>query len=395
MAYNVLSMDGGPSAPIWLDNLLALESWEPGFLAQADHVVGSSAGAMAAAYLAMYLPADPTTQQSTQCLQDCRAFVSDCFLALQPTSDDAYAQFLRGKTALCSAEPLRKVLDDTLGADTTLGDLPRPFSCQGGRMAAPWGPQVLSNVNEEHADTHLVSAILRSSAGPMCLPIHEIHVDGFVYTNNPSMAGLTRLIADGAATVDEVVLLGVGGDDGSSKLSNIFLPDNTLHFDGDMPLALKKLQDALDGGGRQAMADDYGALSSGIAHFAEHAEKMGLKLTYDVQDGANPDWGWLAWLAYLPNPVYLLQVVFSSSGRGVSQQAHELLGDRAFRLAPMGLMTSNVGFLLIALRLAQTVLDSGGRTAALWQNPVSNQALAFQPDIAATKRWLKRQWMVG
>ena len=394
MAYHVLSMDGGPSAPIWLNNLLALERWEPGFLAQVDHFVGSSAGSMAAAYLAMFLPSNPTTEQSTQCLQDCLAFVSDCFVALQPTSDEAYVQFLLGKTALCSAEPLRKVLEDTLGADTTLGDLPRPFSCQGGRMAAPWGPQVLSNVNDEHVDTNLVSAVLRSSAGPMCLPIHEIHVDGFVYTNNPTMSGLTRLIADGAASLDEVVLLGVGGDDGSSKLSNIFLPDNSLRFDSDMPDRVRKLHDALDDRGRRSMGDDYDALSAGIAHFAEHAKKLGLKLTYDVQDGANPDWGWLAWLAYLPNPVYLLQVFFSSAGRGVSQQAHELLGERAFRLAPMGLMTSNVGFLLIALQLAQTVIDSGERTASLWQNPASNKGLAFQPSIATTKRWLREQWMV-
>ena len=395
MAYHVLSMDGGPSAPIWLNNLLVLEGWQPGFLAKVEHFVGSSAGSMAGAYLAKFLPADPTTEQSTQCLQDCLDFVKQCFLALQPTSDGAYLEFLGGKTALCSAEPLRRVLADTLGADTTLGDLPRPFSCQGGRMDEPWGPQVLSNVNDQHVDTNLVSAILRSSAGPMCLPIHEIHVDGFVYTNNPAMSGLTRLIADGAATVDEVVMLSVGGDDGSSKLSNIFLPDNSLRFDSDMPQPLRVLHEALDDDHAPLMGTDYEAISQGVSHFRDNAHKLGLKLSYDVQDGSNPDWGWLAWLAYLPNPVYLLQVFFSSAGRGVSQQAHELLGDRAFRLAPMGLMTSNVGFLLIALRLAQTVIDSGERTSWLWRHAATNATLGFQPGVRATKTWLQRQWMTA
>ncbi len=103
-------------------------------------------------------------------------------------------------------------------------------------------------------------------------------------------------------------------------------------------------------------------------------------------------WGW-AWLLYLLNPVFFLQVLLNNQGLTAARQAKCLLGGQALRLAPMAILDSNQLFLLFFFFGPNGLLRaSADATASLWENPFTSVAFDFQPNSIDTFEWLERHW---
>ena len=115
--------------------------------------------------------------------------------------------------------------------------------------------------------------------------------------------------------------------------------------------------------------------------------------TPQTDDTTDP-WGWIQWLAWLTNPVWLLQAMMTNQGLGVHGVNQDLLAkDATWRIAPMGLMTSNDVFVLLFLRL-QGVVEAGSEVCAdLWSWWLSNVLLEFDPNLWATHWWIKHNWL--
>ncbi len=108
------------------------------------------------------------------------------------------------------------------------------------------------------------------------------------------------------------------------------------------------------------------------------------------------NWGWRAWLAYLFNPVYAMQVFLNSQGRGTHEVVRRLLEPGcSLRVAPVAMVPTNV--ILLAMILAQPDLakEAGQRTAALWSNPLTNALLDFETSTADVRAFMAGWGDVG
>jgi hypothetical protein len=110
---------------------------------------------------------------------------------------------------------------------------------------------------------------------------------------------------------------------------------------------------------------------------------------------AEQPWGWPPWMVFPLNFIYLLQVMINSQGRGVGDQCRSLLGDRALRLGPVSLLPTNEAAMLLLLGLDEVAIAFGELTALLWR--VTRPAdlvrwLGFQPDFTASLSWVESAW---
>lgn len=152
-----------------------------------DLVVGTSGGAVHGALLA----ADPTPGVSARMAQFWREAGNRG--VARPDPRGALSSLRRGRFALGSAEPLRRLLAEFLGEDSTFEDLPVPLhTCAASieRAAAryfEYGP--------------LIPAVLASCATPGLFPPYRIgdeyYVDGGVVESTP----VSRALSLGAQTV--------------------------------------------------------------------------------------------------------------------------------------------------------------------------------------------------
>ncbi|MSP61040.1 MAG: hypothetical protein EXR72_11985 [Myxococcales bacterium] len=442
-SYRILSLDGGAGAITYINCLVDLERRSPGFVAATDLFVGSSAGSFLAIYLACNVAlVDAGRISGVELLEACRSFLTAAARAMVPASPQAYVDMVLGKGPLSNYDKTQALMQEeaNYGPTTTLGDLPpgRRVVVPAGRAGAPWGPRTYDSADPADAGERLYDVALRSGSFPIVFPIRDGQVDGAVNTNNPAMIGLVRALAGrgkvAAVPHEEIVLINLGADDGSSNLSNLFMPEQP-EPPRDLPAppgppVLPEVEDALKAlGPVQRAAGERLRLLLTELHDGDRsllnptiragldgtigALGVGLELAVRQLRGGPPpallpspppstpassEWGWLPWFAFPMNLLYLLQVMLNSEGRGVAQQCHELLGDRAFRLAPVGLVPSNVGFLIDLLGMVDLLVGLGALTAKQWavEEPEWVRALYnFQPCAAESHAWIAERWMKG
>ncbi len=385
--YRILSIDGGPAAPVQVRMLRKLEEAYPGFLASTHQFGGTSDGALVALFLASRLPADNEAAKriSLDVLDDAIAFSNSTIRALQPTTY-SMLRFLSGMGALIDPEPFRRVLVAAFG-DMKLSEIERDchVSCYSidmlrGSLAMKLGTYCPSSWT-------IVDALMATSALPMYMPPHKIdmhqYVDGALKSNDCSF--------------DAVVA--------------------TLHYCRTMVKALKRMS-------RSALPQNSPALEAMLARatattFEERAVgirvlSLGLEpppqnrsmyssetfLKHCLGDRSayfdhNADWGWLQWL--LNRPRLLPAMLYSSTNDNMTTLRSELFEptpDRCtyFRFAPDDEVIGEV--VRVATRNAQALLDNAdGMANTLWR-----QGLARKPDdppnnVSTWIEFVKDEWL--
>ncbi len=392
----ILSMDGGPTGLTYLDVLLKIEQRRPGFLAGVDIFVGTSFGALSALYLAKFVDSN---EDGTVVIQGCIDFVQAAF-DLTPKLDN-WERLLVGKLPMYDNADIAAVLSSVLGAATTIGDLDRRVIIVAAGSVDPSGPVIYDS--DADPSPNVCEVALESSAAPILLPLRNGRVDGGLASNSPSMEAVSLLLsASSGLSPEDLVLLSVGGDGGSSSLSNLFVPGASAGSTEARVAALQQPEGAPDevaalyekaaevleqweGCERQLADPEYTIPRIGRPFFTE--EEL-----FDESSG-NGDWGWRAWLLYLFNPVFFLQVLLNNQGLTAARQAKCLLGGQALRLAPMAILDSNQLFLLFFFFGPNGLLRaSADVTASLWENPFTSVAFDFQPNSIDTFEWLERHW---
>jgi patatin-like phospholipase/acyl hydrolase len=207
--YRILSIDGRGIRGLYAAVLLQrLADAVPGLLATTDLLAGTSTGAIIVLGLAAGLsPADLVALY--------RDNVRQIF-------DDSGLRDLRDVGGLAGARydnaALRQLLQDKLGADRRLQDLPRrvlvpSFDLDNGGMDGQprmWKPKFFHNFPGPDSDGAelVVDVAMRSSAAPTYFPTYQHYVDGGVVANNPSMAAVAQALDPRAAnrSLDDIRL---------------------------------------------------------------------------------------------------------------------------------------------------------------------------------------------
>jgi patatin-like phospholipase len=457
--YRIMSFDGGPAALTVLPCLIALERKTPGMIAATDLFAGASSGAWTALYLARNMGlVDSKKITGLQLLQSCLAFLESALAAMLPPDlagvVDAWGHFALGETPLYSYQGYGKDAPNggvqalmteaaNYGTDT-LGSLGRRVVVVAGRASAPWSPRIYDSAEPADAEQALSDVALCSGSFPMVFPIRDGQVDGAMYTNNPAMVGLVQALAGTKAIAPvspaDAIVFTLGIDDGSSNLSNIFMPGASASAAADPPApsAEEKLTaDLLEVGAKVAsiaakmpaaqaqveaimqvltrgdkpLIDDRTADAIRQIHLrlGLRAAKMASDLASSKQSPApggatvgapetEQGWGWIPWLISPLNFLFAAQVLINSQGRGVGDQCQRLLGDRSFRVGPVSLLPSNEAALLLLLGLHDLVSDLGDLTATLWRVTFPGfvvRDLGFQPGFSETTSWVSTPWLRG
>ncbi|MCB9739754.1 MAG: patatin-like phospholipase family protein [Deltaproteobacteria bacterium] len=103
------------------------------------------------------------------------------------------------------------------------------------------------------------------------------------------------------------------------------------------------------------------------------------------------NWGWQAWLAYVGNPMFALQVLLNSQGRGACEVIRRLLSpDRVLRVAPVVVVPSNVMLLAMILGLGTEAKEAAELAAELWGDPEANEILEFETSLAEVQAFADR-----
>lgn len=436
--YRVMSFDGGPGAMTFLLCLCDLQEANPGMIEATDLFVGSSAGSWTALYLARNMArVERGEWTGLELLQNCHAAVEAMMQALTQQDAQSWVNFLLGRGPLGSLDGVQALMqqEDYLGT-TRFGDLPagRRVVISAARMAAPWGPRAYDSADPADDGVLLSEAGLCSAAFPLLLPVRDNQVDGAMYTNNPAMVGLVRAIggAGRAAPVprERISLLTLGSDDGSSHLSNVFMPGEAQSAQAEEPTAPPESLSAFfaEAEARGRLLEHLGTLDGRVRDLLprlhhegrpllapEHAESIQGAITQlktavadtvgtlqrrtrpaaPAAGGSELEWGWPPWLLYPLNLFYVLQVWLNSEGRGAAEQARCLLGERAFRLAPVGLLGTQIGFMLLMFNVDGVVFDFAQLTAAQWrqQDPWLRALYGFSPGLPEADRWVKGAWL--
>ncbi len=425
----ILAMDGGPASGTYVQVLARLRDRQPGLLLRTDLFAGTSAGAFAAAFLAHNLKRNATLEDEERVVSRLLDVTAELLHAMMPTRD-GYRRLVAGEDAMVPVGPLKALLerDDVLGRNTRLGDLDWGVVLVAARMLPPWTPHLMSNVGPTpDMNLRLVDAVLRSTAFPVLLPGWQGYTDGAMYANSPSAVAIIEHY--GGRVPDDVMLLSLGADDGSSTVSNLWTPadgegvnDPDVHslrrfvtktgqslFEAvtdkvadvlgmDQELELdERVKAAIQQVVRTAPADKAAAVANWLYPAAMRAEEIqqrihqswtrefewAAELFQPPESTALDDWGWKAWALYPNNPVFGLQVFLNSQGRGTHHLSTRLLGEgNALRIAPVAFVSSNSVFLCMIFALADEALAAGRDTANLWADPVMNEVLKFDVSLA-------------
>jgi hypothetical protein len=458
--YRIMSFDGGPAALTVVPVLIEIERKNPGFIAATQLFVGASSGAWTALYLARNMRlVDAKQITGEQLLQSCLAFLQSSLAAMQPPDPrgvvNAWINFALGETPLYTYEGygsdapdggVQGLMNDpaNFGSDT-LGSLgARRVVVIAGRASAPWSPRVYDSAEPADAGQTLTDVALCSGSFPMVFPIREGQVDGAMYTNNAAMVGLVQALAGtrnvARVAIDDAIMFTLGTDDGSSNLSNLFVPESRGDDAAPAPEATESLEekitfDALEVGAKvQTIVDKLPAVEAQIEDIlraltfgakplmedraAEGIRQIKLRLglrtsklstelagptTSPAPGGTAPSppppeqaWGWIPWLVSPLNFLFAAQVLFNSQGRGVGDQCGKLLGGRSLRLGPVTLLPSNEAALLLLLGAHEIVSAFGDLTARLWRVTWPEFAvrdLGFTPGFKASNTWVTTVWM--
>ncbi len=439
--YRIMSFDGGPAALTVLPCLIEIERKNQGFLAATDLFVGASSGSWTALYLARNMGlVDAGQITGLALLESCLTFLKQSLAAMRPADPvKAWLDFMRGEAPLLGYQGVQQVMVEPANYGTdTLGDLSaRRAVVISGRMCSPWAPRVYDSADPRCAEQLLYDVGLCSGSFPMVYSIRMGQVDGAMYTNNPAMVGLVQALAGagkvGPVSPTDARMLTLGLDDGSSNLSNLFLPGShvpdpppPLEAGGAPPKSPElaavhgKLGEIFV---RLATADAQieaivSALSSaqppvidprtadGMRQITRHLRGRMNTMLVEIEAAARHEavpapppaeqpWGWPPWTVFPLNFLYLLQVMLNSQGRGVGEQCQRLLGDRSLRLGPVTLLPTNEAAMLLLLGLDDVVVAFGELTALLWRVTWPADLvkwLGFHPGFGAALSWSESAW---
>jgi patatin-like phospholipase/acyl hydrolase len=217
MTYRVLSIDGGGIrgvVPAVIMQRLAATAGLEDFLDRADLIAGTSTGGLLALGLARGLD-----------LEAIRGLYVDRGPEI---FDDTWWDDLLDLGKLRGADyktaPMRRVLKEVLGEDTTLGQLEKHVLItafdldneHGNDRKRTWKPKLFHNLRGRNSDrSELAWKVgLYTAAAPTFFPSVDGYVDGGVYAANPSMCGLAqtqdRRYFDPPVPLDDLVLLSLG-----------------------------------------------------------------------------------------------------------------------------------------------------------------------------------------
>src|SRR5262249_17291703 len=156
----------------------------------------------------------------------------------------ALRDFLLGKGALSDYTRVEALMrePDNYGDDTLGGIAHRRLVIQAASMCTPWRPRIYDSGSVADLAVPLYDAALCSGSFPLVFPVRNGQVDGMMFTNAPAMAGVAQAVAGtGAAErvpLDQIRLLALGSDDGSSNLSDLAIPTDPPLMPGS-PAALR------------------------------------------------------------------------------------------------------------------------------------------------------------
>ncbi len=402
MPMRILAMDGGPSVVTWCRCLQTLEKERPGFLSKIDMVAGVSAGSLASIYLADKITPLAPGEPAQEAADGFVSYMHELLEYYAPEGLQNYATALKGDEAMVQNEPLIEFLKKhiTPFSSTPLHHPDRDSACKvtilAGRKDEPWGPELNRNwgPNPEPIND-LINMAIRSSAYPMWLPAREGRVDGAVYCNSPASTVVTTLVEEhGRDVLDDIVILSLGGDAGTSNLSNLVVPGDPLPPkpplpDIKLPPGFKPpfpIPESLEEAGEM------------LTQFQEDLKNaLEGEWKWDFSNPPQPgneNWGWKHWLAYPGNLCFFVQIYMNNIGLGSTMQARQLLGeDKVCRLAPVGLMSMGEAILGICFTQLEILIKLSDFAAALWADPVTSTLFNFQPSIQSTLAWLDTHWM--
>ena len=343
--FRILTFDGGPATPIYARSLERLEEVHPGFVQRADLFAGTSDGSFLSLFLASPRRGDSLTIDS---IRDAVAFVDQGL----GTFRFRVPNWLRLLTGFPSAVSGRATEEWLRGeyADLTLGGMQRNVLCVTYRLRGKdrhSGPVLHNNfgaavdpVEGDHRRLGAVDVALRSGAFPVLMPIRAGHVDGGVFANNPALCAVAAALDSGLAkSLDDIVLLSLGGD------------------------------------------DDVGGILSGR----------------NRPDRPRTSWGWLPWMFNPLSPGMLVDLIVSAEDTGVHYQCNQLLGGARYqRLAPpppAGIMGDIIELMLGA---GSRVKEQADRWVEGWVSdtlPQDRYSGGERPSFAELTDWIGRCWM--
>jgi hypothetical protein len=317
MLYRILSLDGGGQLEMTSTLLLIeIERRRPGFLANADMIAGTSAGAMVALILA--------TQHDPAYLLPRTEELWEKFFQLSMNSLFGTALGLFGLGALFANQGLEQYLaQPELLGNKTLGELHKnvvitSFDLEGidrATGAKTWKPKVYDNYGKDNPDLleKAVDVALRSSAAPIMFPIVDGHVDGGVFANHPAMVAISKVFHDWRERTP-------GG---------VPLPDD--HDEpGEDPV--------------QQNLDDLRVLSIGVGENNNYVPVM------------DANWGYLQWLLNPFKPLLVVNALLRGGTQAVDFQCDNLLPDGGyFRLNPYYARNSPIPFMVNTMEIRQTI----------------------------------------
>lgn len=394
--YRCISFDGGPNTLTYLRVLYELEKRVPGFVDRTHCFAGTSDGAFAAAFLASHVTIDRAV------LSACIAMIEDVLSeAIAPNRFHGLQRGLMGiaaRTGWVDPRTIRDATDAPLRAASSannvarlasglttfadhdriatiykkhftnaqqrkLSDLPRDLVVVSYAVHAPVSaddtsdrrvqkPKVFQNIDrdDDDCDLSVLDVVLRSSALPLFLPIHERHIDGAIFANNPAMCAIAAAIANRSDPeqnrfwyLKDLLLLSMGADDGSF--------------------------------GSKVVADE---LEAGLEHH----------------------WGWAKWLGHglfrgLEDLMLILDVVLNSDAAGVNYQARQLLGRRYLRIAPPGKTRTVDKFLGVLFGRVDELKQLAIDTAAAWAAEADHIDTPATPDADLQDRVRKHRATVA
>ena len=408
--YRILSLDGGTHGFTWLYCLREIEEDNPGFLAQTDMFTGSSFGGFCSLYLARHMGALKDGESALGIIDGCIAFMKK-LLAFDP-DQAAFGRLLAGAESMYSHDRMESVLThpDHLG-DACLGDMHRRVVITTyGTHRPTWGPRIYDSDVDEDKHFRASELGLESAALPVILPGRNGLCNGSLGGSNGSLHGLTHVIRrDSVLTFDDVVLLSMGGDPGTSNLADFPTPwdskgaipqkvsfESLLQPSPEKAQALAMLNQKVD-----ALWKDLDKTMTDMNHEDTATSTLGTPLTPpekdapEVTNGSTP-WGWRRWLTDQTSPLFFYSVIINNQSFDVAEQMHLLLGDNTLRVAPMALLSS--GQILFMTFLAQAAASElvcrvAELTAELWADPESSEAFEFRPTIEETEAFIDTYWM--
>lgn len=407
----ILSLDGGTHGFTWLFCLREIERDNPGFLSQADVLVGSSFGGFCALYLARHLSSVPKGESALEIIDGCVAYMAD-ILAFNPGQEE-FARLLAGEQSMYTFERMNDVLvrDENL-SDATLGDLARRvIIITLGTCNPSWAPTVYDSDDDAHKDKRASEAALEAAAFPVMLPLRNGVTNGSLGGPNGSVEALSRVASsDSSIDMENVVLFSLGCDAGTCVFGNFPTPWDAADAVPEQPSWREKLASLnLDEEALSLLEQNTGEvwekLKDSLAVYAdaEHTKaNYGFEFMTQRDDATSEtvgstSWGWKPWLLYLPSPLFFYAVIIANQALQVSGQASQLLGERAFRLAPIAFLSSSQILILTFLPKGEHTHDAiigvGRLTAALWADPATSELLQFTPNVAETEAYIDQHWM--